>query len=580
MIILGLNVFHGDSSACIIKDGVLISAIEEERFTRIKHTAGFPVQAIKSCLSECKIKIDEIDYITLNRNPNLRILKKIIYAITRGLLVKKINDRYKNYKLIKNIEQEFNKYFDIKSNLVDKIIYTDHHLSHAAGSVLSSGFKNSSYITIDGFGDFVSTTLGNYENKKFFHLKEVNFPDSLGIFYTMITQFLGFKNYGDEYKVMGLAAYGKPKYYNQINKIVSYQTSILFKLNLKYFKHHRGIETSWLEGSPKIENLYSDELIELLGNPRGEMKEIDQYYRDIAASTQKVYEEILIKILNYLYDLTQNPNLCISGGCGLNSLANGKIKSNTKFKNIFIPHSPGDSGGSIGSSMFFLNQKKLNFNLKSFKTPYLGPFYKNDFIKKEIDLYKNEFSNANFIIKEFNKSDLTKIIALELSKQKIIGIYQGKSEFGARALGNRSIIADPRKENIKEIINLKIKKREGFRPFAPAILYEKVKDWFDCDDENVQYMSKVYPVKKDKVNLVPAIVHEDGTGRLQTVKKEDNLFFYNLIQSFYKISNVPIILNTSFNENEPIVNTPKEAIECFLRTKLDLLILENFLISR
>tara|TARA_A100001011_G_scaffold400835_1_gene519589 strand:+ start:764 stop:2506 length:1743 start_codon:yes stop_codon:yes gene_type:complete len=580
MIILGLNVFHGDSSACIIKDGVLISAIEEERFTRIKHTAGFPVQAIKSCLSECKIKIDEIDYITLNRNPNLRILKKIIYAITRGLLVKKINDRYKNYKLIKNIEQEFNKYFDIKSNLVDKIIYTDHHLSHAAGSVLSSGFKNSSYITIDGFGDFVSTTLGNYENKKFFHLKEVNFPDSLGIFYTMITQFLGFKNYGDEYKVMGLAAYGKPKYYNQINKIVSYQTSRLFKLNLKYFKHHRGIETSWLEGSPKIENLYSDELIELLGNPRGEMKEIDQYYRDIAASTQKVYEEILIKILNYLYDLTQNPNLCISGGCGLNSLANGKIKSNTKFKNIFIPHSPGDSGGSIGSSMFFLNQKKLNFNLKSFKTPYLGPFYKNDFIKKEIDLYKNEFSNANFIIKEFNKSDLTKIIALELSKQKIIGIYQGKSEFGARALGNRSIIADPRKENIKEIINLKIKKREGFRPFAPAILYEKVKDWFDCDDENVQYMSKVYPVKKDKVNLVPAIVHEDGTGRLQTVKKEDNLFFYNLIQSFYKISNVPIILNTSFNENEPIVNTPKEAIECFLRTKLDLLILENFLISR
>ena len=516
----------------------------------------------------------------MNRNPNLRIIKKIIYAITRGLFVKKINDRYKNFKLIKNIEKEFNKHFDNESSLASKIIHIDHHLSHAAGSVLSSGFKNSSYITIDGFGDFVSTTLGNYENKKFFQLKEVNFPHSLGIFYTMITQFLGFKNYGDEYKVMGLAAYGKPKYYDKIRQIVLHHKSELFKLNLKYFKHHRGIDTSWLEGSPKIESLYSEELIELLGNPRDEINEINQYYRDIAASTQKVYEEIFINILNYLYDITQNPYLCISGGCGLNSLANGKIKSHTNFKNIFIPHSPGDSGGSIGSSMYFLNQKNANLNLKSFQTPYLGPFYKNDSIKKEIDLYKNEFSNADFNIKEFDKLDIPKIIALELSKQKIIGIYHGKSEFGARALGNRSIIADPRKENIKEIINLKIKKRESFRPFAPAILYEKVNDWFDCDDENVQYMSKVYPVKKDKVNLVPAIVHEDGTGRLQTVKKEDNPFFYNLIQSFYKISNVPIILNTSFNENEPIVNTPKEAIECFLRTKLDLLLLENFLISR
>ena len=580
MIILGLNVFHGDASACLIKNGILITAIEEERFTRVKHTAGFPVNAIKSCLLQSKIKIDDVDFITINRNPSLRLFKKAKYALASGFFIKRFFDRYQNYKKIKNIEDEFQNHFEIKNSLKNKIKFIDHHLSHAASSVLVSGFNNTSYLTIDGFGDFVSTTIGRFENQKFYQIKEVNFPHSLGIFYTMMTQFLGFEHYGDEYKVMGLSAYGEPRYCDKIYKIINFSKKEIFQLNLKYFKHHQGIESTWLENSPEIENLYTNELVELLGMPRNKSEMVSSYHKDLAASVQKVYEEIFIKILQYLYEITKNPNVCISGGCALNSLANGKVKLNTKFKNIYIPHSPGDSGGSIGSSAFFLNKNKINFNRLSFDTPYLGPEYNNQTIKKIINSNKEKFNENNIKIIELNKIDLPKVIATELCNQRIIGLFHGKSEFGARALGNRSIIADPRNINIKEIINHKIKKREGFRPFAPAVLSEYVNEWFDSDDENLNYMSKVYPVKKDKINIVPAIVHVDNTGRLQAVKKEDNFFFYKIIESFYHNTKVPMILNTSFNENEPIVNSPQEAIDCFLRTNMDILILENFLISR
>lgn len=580
MIILGLNAFHGDASACLIKDGYLITAIEEERFTRLKHTAGFPINAIKSCLQQSKIKIDDVDFITINRNPSLRLFKKIRYALSRGFFIKNFLDRCKNYIKVKNIDDEFQNHFKVKSSLKNKIEFVDHHLSHAASSVLASGFNNTSYLTIDGFGDFVSTTLGRFENQKFYQIKEVNFPHSLGIFYTMMTQFLGFRHYGDEYKVMGLSAYGEPRYCDKIYKILNFSKKEIFQLNLKYFKHHKGIESTWLENSPDIENLYTNELVELLGVPRDELEVVSSYHKDLAASVQKVYEEILIKIIQHLYEITKNINLCISGGCALNSLANGKVKLNTKFKNIYISHSPGDSGGSIGSSLFFLNKNNINFNRFSFETPYLGPEYNNQMIEKIINSNKEKFNLNNIKIIEYNKIELPKVIAAELCNQRIIGLFHGKSEFGARALGNRSIIADPRNINIKEIINHKIKKREGFRPFAPAILSEHVNEWFECEDENLNYMSKVYPLKKDKINLVPAIVHVDNTGRLQAVKERDNYFFYKIIESFYQNTKVPVILNTSFNENEPIVNSPQEAIDCFLRTNIDILILENFFISR
>jgi carbamoyltransferase len=451
MIILGLNVFHGDASACLIKNGILITAIEEERFTRIKHTAGFPKNAIKSCLQQSKIQIDDVDFITINRNPSLRLFKKVKYALASGFFINKFFDRYQNYKKVKNIEDEFQNHFEIKNTLKNKIKFIDHHLSHAASSVLMSGFNNTSYLTIDGFGDFVSTTIGRYENQKFYQIKEVNFPHSLGIFYTMMTQFLGFEHYGDEYKVMGLSAYGEPRYCDKIYKIINFSKKEIFQLNLKYFKHHQGIESTWLENSPVIENLYTNELVELLGMPRNKSEIVSSYHKDLAASVQKVYEEIFIKILQYLYEITKNPNVCISGGCALNSLANGKVKLNTKFKNIYIPHSPGDSGGSIGSSAFFLNKNRINFNRLSFDTPYLGPEYNNQTIKKIINSNKEKFNENNIKITELNKIDLPKVIATELCNQRIIGLFHGKSEFGARALGNRSIIADPRNINIKEI---------------------------------------------------------------------------------------------------------------------------------
>ena len=581
MYILGLNVFHGDASACIFKDGKLICAAEEERFTRIKHSAGFPKHAIEFCLTDSNVRLENVDYIAINRNPKLRIFKKIIYAIKNQFRIKNFFNRLKNYRKINSLELEFSKNFNIDpSKLKKKIINIDHHLAHAASSVFPSGFDNTNYITIDGFGDFLSTTIGFYDGKKFNKINEVQFPHSLGLFYTAITQYLGFKNYGDEYKVMGLAPYGKPTFFDQMQDIVSFNSNKLFNLNLKYFVHHdKGLEMSWLDGKPTISDVYSEKLKSLLGPERSHKDEISQIHKNIAASTQKIFESILFDILNLLYENNKNNNLCISGGCGMNSVANGKIVENTKFKNVYVNHSPGDSGGAIGAGIFV--QKKYNkINIQSVDNPYLGNSYTNENVKNLLEEKKYIFEKENISFEKFNSEEnLLSFVANELTKKKIIGFFQGRMEFGPRALGNRSIIADPREKNIRDILNLKIKRRESFRPFAPSILKEHSSDWFETDDD-VPFMSKVYLVKEDKKKLIPAVVHVDGSGRLQTVTKNHNNRYHKLISKFYDITSIPLILNTSFNENEPIVCSPLNALDCFLRTKMDYLVLEDFIIKR
>ena len=583
MIVLGLNIYHGDAAACIFKDGHLIVGAEEERFTRVKHSAGFPIAAVNFCLESLNIGIDQVDFIAVNRNPKLRIFSKLLYFFKNKFKIKNFVQRFYNFKKITSLSSDIAQRLNVDAqSLKNKVLFFDHHLCHAASSVCASGFESTNYATIDGFGDFVSTTIGEFKNDKFFKFNEVQFPHSLGIFYTAITQFLGFQNYGDEYKVMGLASYGKPIYFDELLKVANIDKN-LFKLNLNYFKHHTdGIETSWLDSNPNIANIYKDNLSNLLGSPRKKNEEILTIHKDIAASAQAVYEFVFFDILNKLYIQSKNDNLCLSGGCAMNSVANGKIINNTPYKKIYINYSPSDSGGAIGSAI--LAQKKLKqlVNVDSINNPYLGNSYSNQQIKNIIDDYKKKFLEKKIKTQFFANGDNNKLfqfVAKEIANKKIIGLFTGRMEFGSRALGNRSIIADPRDSEIRNILNLKIKRRESFRPFAPSILQEFTKDWFEVDDD-VPFMSKVYKVKKNKQHLIPAVVHVDGTGRLQSVDGKYNKNYYNLIKEFYNLTKVPVILNTSFNENEPIVRNPEQAIECFLRTDMDLLVLENHVLSR
>lgn len=575
MKILGLNLFHGDASACLFIDDELVAAAEEERFNRVKHSAGIPINSIKFCLQHKNITIDQIDHIAINRDPKKRFFYKILFSFKKLFKFRFLNDRIKNISKIASVKDVLQNNFEKKINA--KINFVDHHLAHVASSVYFSPFKESNYISIDGFGDFASTIAGFYDGKKLQNCFEVLFPHSLGIFYTALTQYLGFEKYGDEYKVMGLAPYGKPIFYDKVHKLIILEKN-KFKLNLDFFTHHtEGVEMTWMEGEPKIGKIYSQKLIELLGPDRKKEDEIKEIHKNIASSTQKVFEDTVTHMINSLKKINNSKNLSISGGCGMNSVANGKLKSLNIYENIYVPSAPGDSGGAIGAAAYIINKKypkKFNDN------PYLGPSFSSEIIKDKIDEYKNNLKEKKIkIVKFINKDDQLSKIAKFISENKVIGFFNERMEFGPRALGNRSILANPGDKNIKEILNLKIKRRESFRPFAPSILNKHVKYWFEIND-SVPFMSKVYNVREDKKYIIPAVTHVDGTGRLQTVHEEVNPIFFKLIEKFYKITNIPILLNTSFNENEPIVCSPTEALDCFLRTNMDVLSLEDYLLIR
>ncbi len=566
--IIGLNSHHADSSAAIFKDEKLIFAIEEEKLLREKHWAGFPSNSIKKCLEFCNINASEVSDISINTSPFSNLNKKIPYFLKKYLTGKKKKEIFQRVKNKFEIKNYLIKNLNFNKNI--KIHYIDHHLSHIASSFYPSGFDESLAISVDGFGDFSSVNIARCNNKNITILDKVYFPDSLGIFYEMMTQLLGFKNYGDEYKLMGLASYGNPKYFKKIKDNL-FQDGNLFKLNCDYFNHDKKNFTYKFEGVPKQNNIFNDKIFNLFSK-----QELINEKKDIAASTQKVYEFFLIKIIKHALTLYKSNNLCLSGGCALNSSANGKIIKNLNIKKVFIPYAPGDGGGAIGSALVVLKKKYSIDNCTNLTDPYLGPEYD----LKYLDNVVKKIPQKNFeIIDNADEEKLCTEVANKLSKGNIIGWFQNRIEFGARALGNRSILADPRNPHIREIINLKIKKREDFRPFAPSILEEFKKEWFEEDYFNF-YMEVVLKIKENKKNLIPAVTHIDETCRLQSVNKKSNPKFYKLIECFNKITNVPILLNTSFNENEPIVCKPEEALDCFLRTKMDNLVLGNFLINR
>ena len=580
MKIIGINAFHADSSACLIIDGKLISAVEEERFNRIKHWAGFPLESIKYCLRESNLNLSDIDHISINIDPKANYFKKILFLIKHRPSLKLIFNRFKKKKKYNSIREILNKEFN-GSNFNGQINNIEHHYAHLSSAFHVSPFEESCILSVDGFGDFASTAWGYGKNNKIKIDNKIHFPHSLGIFYQALTQFLGFKNYGDEYKIMGLAPYGKPTYVNQLRKILVTKPNGNFELNLDYFKFHKeNFNYRWENGKVEIEDLYTDKIKTLLGPERIQGEDLTNFHKDLAHSTQKIYEEAFLNILNNLYDKYQNDNLCIAGGCGMNSVANGKIRDNTKFKNIYVQAAAGDAGGAIGAAFathYKISNKKRVFKMKH---AYWGTSFNDnqilDCLKKNEKIIENQKCSFKLISKN---NELNKIVANDISEGKVVGWFQGKMEWGPRALGNRSILGDPRRSDMKDILNLKIKRRESFRPFAPSILREHVSDWFENDDD-VPFMMKVYQIKEDKRKNIPAVTHVDGSGRLQTVYQETNKKYYDLINEFYKLTNVPLVLNTSFNENEPIVSSPAEALSCFLRTKMDTLVMENYIIKR
>ena len=572
MYILGINAFHGDSSACILKNGEVIAASEEERFRRIKHWAGFPSEAIKFCLQEAEVDITQVDYITISRDPSANLHKKIVHSVKNLMSVKVMKSRLANSRKVVSTKNELSKIFNIpEEEIKAEVKNIEHHRSHLASAFFASPFDESAILSIDGFGDFTSTMIATGKGKKIDVIDTVIYPHSAGIFYTALTQYLGFPHYGDEYKVMGLAPYGEPKYVDELKKILLFKDNGLFELDTKYFTHAKvGVTMSWENGDPHIESIFSEELESLLGTARKKGEELTQKHKDIATSVQRIIEELIFHILNHLQKKTGLENICIAGGVAQNSVANGKILERTTFKNMYIPSAGHDAGTALGSALWLFNHLLENDRLPAIYNAYTGAQFSNDEIESYLKSEKIEY-------KRYEESQLIETVSDALIDGKVIGWFQGRAEFGPRALGHRSIIVDPRRDDAKELLNSKIKRRESFRPFAPSILEEYVSEYFEKTDK-VPFMEKVYPIRKEKHAEIPAVTHVDGTGRLQTVEKGDR--YYDLIEKFRQKTGTPILLNTSFNENEPIVNTPKEALDCYLRTQMDMIVLENCIVSR
>lgn len=574
MYILGLNAFHGDSAACLFEDDKLIIAIEEERLRRIKHWAGFPIMSIKACLDEKGIKITDIDHITISRNPSANLFKKVKHTLTKLRNIGTLLDRISNTQKVASIKDILAKEFNIsKEEIKAEIHNIEHHRSHMASAFFVSPFEKAAILSIDGFGDFTSTMtgVGNGNNIEVFD--SVVYPHSLGIFYTAFTQYLGFSNYGDEYKVMGLAPYGKPEFYDKLIDVIELTPDGLFKLNQKYFRHSKeGVTMSWENGDPFIENIFSEYMEEVFGPTRKKEEPITDFHKNLAHSVQKMSETVIFHILNHLHKRTGLDNVCIAGGVGQNSVANGKIYDNTPFKNVYLPAAATDAGTSIGSALWYKHQEcgeKRTFEMK----------YGNTGSKFSDNQIENALKENNLEFKKLSDPELNDVVTDCLIDSGVVGWFADRSEFGPRALGYRSILADPRRDDAKELLNIKIKKREKFRPFAPSILSDKVDEYFELSHD-VPFMEKVYLIRPEKRKDLPAVTHVDGTGRLQSVHKEINPKYYNMIHRFYEKTGVPVVLNTSFNENEPIVNSPQEAIATFLRTKMDMLVLENYVVKR
>ena len=590
--ILGISAFYHDSAACLLNDGKIISAVQEERFTRIKHDSQFPSKSIEYILDSSKIKLDDLDYIVFYEKPFLkfeRLLETYVAFAPRGFrqfamavpkwLKDNLFQKKKILECLNKIDKNFNK--------INKIHFSEHHLSHAASAFYPSPFKEAIILTADGVGEWATTTVAIGNNEKLDIIKEINFPHSLGLLYSSFTYYCGFKVNSGEYKLMGLAPYGDPKYKEIIKKeLIDIKNDGSFHLNQKYFNYATGLTMT----NSNFDSLFGK-------GPRNTDKEnINQFHMDIAASIQNVTEEIIIKIVKSLKEEYKIDNLCMAGGVALNCVVNGKIMKEKVFNNVWVQPASGDAGGSLGAALALwhldLKKKRTIEDHDKMQGSFLGPEYSQEFIEKSLIEI-----GANFIV--MSDEEVLEKTVNDLINSDAIGWFQGRMEFGPRALGSRSIIGDPRSENMQKNLNLKVKFRESFRPFAPAVLLEDLKEWFDLDYVS-PYMLLVGKVKESKLidqtptqklakglekldivrSQIPAVTHVDNSARIQTVSAENGIY-YDLIKLFKKKTGCPVIVNTSFNvRGEPPVNTPIDAYKCFMATDLDILVLGNCILEK
>jgi carbamoyltransferase len=581
MLIVGLNAYHGDVAAAVLRDGALVAALEEERFCRVKHVGGFPVEAIRRGLQMANATPRDVDVWAIARGRRVHLVQKALFALTHrpgpALFGQYRNTAAKSG----NIPQVIADTFSLPiADITPRVRYIEHHPAHLASAFRTSGMQDAACCAIDGFGDFVSVSVAHGRGGALEVIDRTYFPHSLGLLYLAITQHLGFKNYGDEYKVMGLAPYGEPAHVDAIRSLIDLKPGGGFALDLECFRHWTGeITMNWDAGEPTVPDVYTDRLIDRLGPARRADEPVAKRHEDIAASIQRVFEECAFHVLRGVHEKVGGDRLCLAGGCAMNSVANGKIRGNTPFKHVYIQPAAGDNGTALGAALEAWHQSGANAVAPAMQHSYWGTEYDAAAIA-EVIRTSGVVEQGRCTWKAIDdERELCDQSAAAIADGNVVGWFQGRMEWGARALGNRSIVADPRRRDMRDIINQKIKFRERFRPFAPSILAEAVDEYF-VGAVHDPFMIQVYPVRPDKREVIPAVTHVDGSGRLQSVSRDSNARYWALIRAFQNRTGVPVVLNTSFNENEPIVEHPRQALDCFLRTDMDVLVMGPHLLRK
>jgi carbamoyltransferase len=580
-VILGINAFHGDASAALLIDGKLVAAVEEERLNRVKHCAGFPAQAIREVMRLGDVQPDELDHVAIGRDPSANLHKKALLLArdSRGELASQARDRLGNAARVRALPDLVCQALGVSRAKVDaKFWNVEHHRAHLASAFFASPFPSAAVVSLDGFGDFVSTMWGQGHDHTLEVQGQVEFPHSLGVLYTAVTQWLGFPKYGDEGKVMGLAPYGKPRHMDKFGQLIALKPDGTFELDLRFFRHaSEGVEMSWDGGKPTLGCLYTNAMVDLLGPPREPGGPYTDHVHDVAASLQQALEDAIFHLLTVQQKRSGETRLALAGGVALNSVANGKIRDVTPFRDVFVQPAAGDNGISLGAALWVWCQALGRPRVWEMHHAYTGPSYSRREVADAVEACREELQDAT--VSHLPDDELLVRTARHVADGKVVGWFQGAMEFGPRALGNRSILVDPRRADMKDTLNSRIKHREAFRPFAPAILAEKTGEYFERDHPSPT-MLMVFQVRPEKRPVIPAVTHVDGSGRLQTVEEEHNPRYHGLIKAFEKLTGVPVVLNTSFNEDEPIVCTPSDALRCFLKTRMDVLVLEDVLIER
>ena len=572
--ILGLNAFHGDAAAALILDGELVVAAEEERFNRVKHCAGFPELAARWCLEDAGLEPGDLDHVAVSRDPKANLGRKLLRTIRHGASARYLKARLENAAKVRDVRSALARALDVSPDALRAEVHNvEHHQAHVASAFFVSPFERAAVLSVDGFGDFASTMLAVGRGNRFEVLDRVLFPHSLGIFYTALTQWLGFPKYGDEGKVMGLAPYGDPEAQLARMRDLVRVDGDLFELGLDYFTHDKeGVDMTWDEQTPTIGRIFSDRMVEAFGPAREPRTELERRHEDVAAGLQAMLEEAYLHLVQALWERTREPALCLAGGVALNAVANGRIRPETPFEDVYVQPAAGDSGTAVGAAYWVWNQALGRPRGFVMEHAYTGPEYSDEECAAAARA-------GGFEPERLDDDRLFGEVARAIEAGDVVGWFQGRMEFGPRALGNRSIVVDPRRADMKDILNARIKHREPFRPFAPSILAEATGDWFE-QDYTSPFMVLVYKTKAERRAQIPAVNHVDDTGRLQTVEERVSPRYHRLISEFARLTGVPVVLNTSFNENEPIVMTPGQAVDTFAKTKMDLLVLGNQVVRR